>query len=121
MSYSLLPCYYTTTNTRKHKKRKRTKSERKADAEHEKFLKKMGITNIRSVAQSGSASALGAEGQGFKSSHSDQHLPPLSNNIPVGVTPKRKVYTDHNFTIAPAYNKGAYQVISKQNVKDIGR
>ena len=118
MSYSLLPCYYTTTNTRKRKQRKRTKSERKADAEHEKFLKKMGITN-RSVAQSGSASALGAEGQGFKSSHSDQ-LPPLSNNIPVGVTPKRKVY-DHNFTIAPAYNKGAYQVISKQNVKDIGR
>ena len=121
MSYSLLPCYYTTTNTRKRKQRKRTKSERKADAEHEKFLKKMGIVAHRSVAQSGSASALGAEGQRFKSSHSDQHLPPLSNNIPVGgTTPKRKVY-DHNFTIAPAYNKGAYQVISKQNVKDIGR
>ena len=119
MSYSLLPCYYTTTNTRKRKQRKRTKSERVADAEHEKFLKKMGITNIRSVAQSGSASALGAEGQGFKSSHSDQ-LPPLSNNIPVGVTPKKEIH-DHNFTIAPAYNKGAYQVISKQNVKDIGR
>ena len=119
MSYSLLPCYYTTTNTRKRKQRKRTKSERVADAEHEKFLKKMGITNIRSVAQSGSASALGAEGQGFKSSHSD-HLPPLSNVIPVGVTPKKEVH-EHNFTIAPAYNKGAYQVISKQNVKDIGR
>jgi len=28
---------------------------------------------------------------------------------------------DHNFTIAPAYNKGAYQVISKDNIKDIGR
>lgn len=26
-----------------------------------------------------------------------------------------------NVTIAPAYNKGAYQVISKENVKDIGR
>ena len=25
------------------------------------------------------------------------------------------------FTIAPAYNKGAYQVISKSNVKDIGK
>ena len=25
------------------------------------------------------------------------------------------------FTIAPAYNKGAYQVIKKNNVKDIGR
>jgi len=26
-----------------------------------------------------------------------------------------------NFTIAPAYNKGAYQVINKSDVKDIGR
>jgi len=25
------------------------------------------------------------------------------------------------FTVAPAYNKGAYQVISKSNIKDIGR
>ena len=25
------------------------------------------------------------------------------------------------FTLAPAYNKGPYQVISKQYVKDIGR
>ena len=33
---------------------------------------------------------------------------------------KKKTYTS-NHTIAPAYNKGAYQVISKQNIKDIGR
>jgi hypothetical protein len=26
-----------------------------------------------------------------------------------------------NYTIAPAYNKGAYQVIGKDNIKDIGR
>lgn len=25
------------------------------------------------------------------------------------------------YTIAPAYNKGAYQVISKENIKDIGK
>ena len=25
-----------------------------------------------------------------------------------------------NYTIAPAYNKGAYQVINKSNIKDIG-
>lgn len=25
------------------------------------------------------------------------------------------------YTIAPAYNKGAYQVISRENVRDIGR
>ena len=25
------------------------------------------------------------------------------------------------YTIAPAYNKGAYQVIGKDNIKDIGK
>ena len=25
------------------------------------------------------------------------------------------------YTVAPAYNKGAYQVIGKENIKDIGR
>tara|TARA_Y100001963_G_scaffold157882_1_gene255541 strand:+ start:689 stop:1117 length:429 start_codon:yes stop_codon:yes gene_type:complete len=65
----LLPSYWTTTNTRKRRKDKKSKSLLAAEKEHQKFLKKMGI---RSVAQPGSASALGAEGQRFKSFHSDQ-------------------------------------------------
>ena len=32
-----------------------------------------------------------------------------------------KLEESKKFTIAPAYNKGAYQVITKQNVKDIGK
>lgn len=32
----------------------------------------------------------------------------------------RKTISD-KYTIAPAYNKGAYQVISRENVKDIGK
>ena len=36
------------------------------------------------------------------------------------VTPPRKSYSTTH-TIAPAYNKGAYQVITESNVKDIGR
>ena len=47
-------------------------------------------------------------------------LPPTSDVIPVGVAAQRKT-PKHNFTIAPAYNKGAYQVISKRDIKDIGR
>ena len=35
-------------------------------------------------------------------------------------TAQREYYTS-NHTVAPAYNKGAYQVISKENIKDIGR
>jgi len=32
-----------------------------------------------------------------------------------------KPQLDSKYTIAPAYNKGAYQVISRDNIKDIGR
>ena len=35
-------------------------------------------------------------------------------------TAQREYYTS-NHTVAPAYNKGAYQVISEENTKDIGR
>ena len=138
----LLPMYFTTTSIRKRKKTKKPASLIEAERQHEKFLKKMigirssvGIeqrsskpwvtgsspvecANERSVAQSGSASALGAGGQRFESSLSDQI--PLSDDIPVGVAPKKELIP-HNFTIAPAYNKGSYQVISKSNIKDIGR
>ena len=33
----------------------------------------------------------------------------------------RNYTKNSSHTIAPAYNKGAYQVISKQNIKDIGK
>jgi hypothetical protein len=139
----ILPVYFTTTHTRKRKKSKKPASLIEAERQHAKFIKKMGIgirssvgieqrsskpwvtgsspvecANKRSVAQPGSAPALGAGGQRFESSHSDQI--PLSNDIPVGVAPKKELIP-HNFTIAPAYNKGPYQVISKSNIKDIGR
>ena len=113
----ILPVYFTTTNLRKRKKSKKPASLIEAERQHAKFVEKMKVK--RSVAQSGSASALGAEGQKFKSSRSDQSLP-LSDDIPVGVASKKKLIP-HNFTIAPAYNKGAYQVKSKREIKDIGR
>ena len=36
-------------------------------------------------------------------------------------TESYKIEESKKFTIAPAYNKGAYQVISRKEVKDIGR
>ena len=139
---NLLPMHYSTVNTCKRKQKKKSVSMTEAEHKHAKFLKKMGVGgrssvgragalqasgqefdsprlhHSRSVAQPGSASALGAEGQKFESSHSDQI--PMSNDIPVGIASKKELIP-HNFTIAPAYNKGPYQVISKNNIKDIGR
>lgn len=36
-------------------------------------------------------------------------------------TESYKIEESKKFTVAPAYNKGAYQVINKSNIKDIGR
>ena len=74
----LLPVYYSTTNTRKRKQKKKSKSVLEAERKHAKFLKKMGVSGPketkpkRSLAQSGSAPALGAGGRKFESYNSDQ-------------------------------------------------
>ena len=115
----LLPVYYTTTSNRKRKKQKKSKSLLAAEKEHAKFLKRMGVgsrssvgseqrsskpwvtgsspvesASKRSVAQSGSASALGAEGQRFKSSRSDQCF-----YDPSSAKKEEKVYTGDELSL----------------------
>ena len=47
---------------------------------------------------------------------------PLGAPNPHETAKKDKSYTSSSrHTIAPAYNKGAYQVITEENIKDIGR
>ena len=95
MTMHMLPVYFSTTSTKK-RKQKKSKKQQQTDAAHAKFLKKMGYKGPvvqrsepaahngvvvgsnpagptkRSVAQPGSASALGAEGRKFESCRSDQ-------------------------------------------------
>ena len=110
----LLPSYYTTTSTRKRKAKGKTKSLLEAEKKHEKFLNKYrgksgGVNDTSPKLYQRQSDAV-TEGS----------IPSLSNTIPVGVAPRKEIH-EHNFTIAPAYNKGAYQVISKRDIKDIGR
>ena len=133
----LLPIYYTTTvHSRKRKKsRKVSKSMQEAQRKHDKFLKSMGIStekNTRSVAQSGSASALGAEGHRFKSYRSDQKGHPPKTERVSKAFPSENIYDKDwspcpkkpapintgNHVIGQAYNKGNYQVLSSSEVKD---
>ena len=114
----LLPVYYTTTSTRKRKKGKKSKSLIEAERKHAKYLKRImgkpgGANDTINV----------NEYQGDSQHPAGGSIPPLSPTsdvIPVGVAAPRKVLK-HNFTIAPAYNKGAYQVISKRDIKNIGK
>ncbi len=66
MSMHLVGPWMSTTNTKKRKQNK-TKRQLQADIDHNKWLKKMGVSNQRSVAQSGSVSGLGPEGRKFES------------------------------------------------------
>ena len=82
--------------------------------EHEKELKRLGVDKSRPT------------------DLSDGPLVKRLSRLPVtqetakkvaGTKPVNnwKLEESKNFTVAPAYNKGAYQVISKSNIKDIGR
>lgn len=44
-----------------------------------------------------------------------------NTSVPVKVDRSVEIEISSNYTIAPAYNKGAYQVISSANVRDIGK
>ena len=132
----LLPIYYTTTvHSRKRKKASKvSKSMQEAQRKHDKFLKSMGISTEkkRSVAQSGSASALGAEGHRFKSYRSDQKGHPPKTERVSKAFPSENIYDKDwspcpkkpapintgNHVIGQAYNKGNYQVLSSSEVKD---
>ena len=133
----LLPSYYTTTSTKRRKVDKKSKSLLKAEEEHKKFLKKMGI---RSLAQSGSASALGAEGRKFKSYNSDQEQAAVAQSVehlicnqkvegsnPSGGTipttcikPEPKVYTGTEIIgIGQMHKSNAVPIRRKQDAKDL--
>ena len=83
----------------------------------------------RGCSSVGRASALHAEGRRFESSQLHQKT---YRSMPIGSYEakhaleemKRKIVAQQEskkYTVAPAYNKGAYQVIPKDCVKDIGR
>jgi hypothetical protein len=71
----MLPVYYTTTNNKKCKVRKKTQSQLAAERDHQKFLKKMGI---------GSRSSVGSEQRSSK--------PWVTGSSPVESTKPKIVY-----------------------------
>lgn len=94
-----------------------TKAERlaKAERDHEKFLKRVGYTGTKSYR---------APFPSYKCE--DRGLPPTSDVICAIVTKselakQERIERSKKYTVAPAYNKSGYMVISKNDVKDIGR
>ena len=123
MTMHMLPVYYTTTNTRKRKAKKKTKGQLAAEREHEKFLKKMGI---------GSRSSVGIEQRsskpwvaGSSPAESAKSSPIKSGGFGIGYHPSMgksdttyKKEISSKYVIGQTYNKGNYQVLSKKDQAD---
>jgi len=85
----------------------------KAQEDHAAFLKAIGYK---------------ATGKNYRSpmpDYSDSFnrvLAPTSDRIVYGPSaPKEKPEGAKTFTVAPAFNKGGYQLITSTNIKDIGK
>ena len=109
---------------RKAKKKKPTKCYLDALQKHIKFLKKLGFNcddNGRiKLTTDGRYSFDIAE----RTMREPTNVIPLSNKIGQGGTKpdnRWKIEASKNFTIAPAYNKGPYMVVAKEDIKTAGR
>tara|TARA_A100001011_G_C13991201_1_gene707313 strand:- start:199 stop:573 length:375 start_codon:yes stop_codon:yes gene_type:complete len=109
---------------RKAKKRKPTKAYLLALKKHIKYLQKLGFDcddNGRiQLTTDGRYSIDIAE----RTYQEPQPNVQLSNKIGHGGTKPDnswKIEASKNFTIAPAYNKGPYMVVAKQDIKTMGR
>lgn len=92
---------------------------REAKAKHEKWLMKMGAhpTQLKKIKRNGTLP--------LTSGITKVGVAPTSDMIPAnGTKPvdmSKAIFAKENYTIAPAYNKGAYQVIGKSEVEAIGK
>ena len=109
----LLPIYYTTTNHKKRRKkpRKMSKSMEASLREHEKFLKKMGVSSNPIVRK---------EPSPLKLERPSEQLPEV-NIKDMDWSPCLKKNTptlSGDYIIGQAYNKGNLQVLSKSDSAD---
>ena len=128
--------FYVHQRRSKRKKLPETESLKKARLEHRKFLISKGVNPDKKInPKEFSAVANWWETTSVQKpavlAHSVEQLicnHQVASSIPAHGT-SLKQESQHNwrleeskkFTVAPAYNKGAYQVIPRSEIKDIGR
>ena len=109
---------------RRAKKRKPTKSYLEALAKHIKYLKSMGFDcddNGRIKLTTDGRYTIDIAERTYEAPKPQVQM---SNKIGHGGTKPDnswKIEASKNFTIAPAYNKGPYMVVAKEDIKTAGR
>ena len=113
----MLPVYYTTTNTKKRKNGKKTKSQLAAEQEHEKFLKKMGIGSRSSVGLEQRSSKPWVTGSSPVESTSKSSLPSYNSSM---AKKEEKVYTGTEIIgIAQMHKSNAVPVRGKKQATEV--
>lgn len=85
--------------------------------------KKKSYNSKRKIKDDGSTLSSGSNNSSNRDSfrsHNPSDSPKSTGRNTTEYLEERRAISS-NYTIAPAYNKGAYQVISKDNLEDIGR
>ena len=115
---------------RRAKKRKPTKAYLEALSKHVKYLNKLGFEcddngRIKLTTDGRHTIDIVSRMINEEDTHiKSADLIPMSNKIGQGGTKpdnRWKIEASKNFTIAPAYNKGPYMVVAKEDIKTAGR
>ena len=127
--------FYTSFKKKKRNKLPRTKSLLEARENHRKYLISLGIdpdrkinkNNFRVIPnwwETGKSAVVAQPVEQLICNHQVRGSNPCNGTRKIGGTKPHhnwRLEESKKFTVAPAYNKGAYQVITKNNIKDIGR
>ena len=126
---------YTSFKKKKRNRLPRTKSLLDARENHRKYLISLGIDPDRKINKRnfrvipnwwevGKSAAVAQQVEQLICNHQVGGSIPSGGTMKVGGTKPHhnwRLEESQKFTVAPAYNKGAYQVITRENVKDIGK
>ena len=116
---------YTSFKKKKRNRLPQTDSLIKAKLEQRKYLKSLGIDPDRKISKKNFR--VFSNWWETKEYQTNTTKPVIKNSEPRlgngGTKPVSnfRLEESQKFTVAPAYNKGGYQVITKDNIKDIGR
>ena len=123
MTMHMMPVYYTTNNTKTKKKPIKNKRILAALAEREDYLRKQGCHPDQLKKKP--KKFVEWKGHEHVYRRETKFIPSRIDTVGMNGCAKKdnseRLKISSNYTIAPAYNKGAYQVIMKENVKDIGK
>ncbi len=126
MTMHLVGPWLTTTSYKKRKSKGITQRDRDAQKEHNKFLKSLGIDPNKKRQPESTRMDLGHKK--YKDTTTSQTLPePVrpfkghAGQMRSWKETQERLAVSKQYSIVPAYNKGPYMVVSKQDLKTAGK